>query len=161
RMVAVADPDRVSYIMQTTMAADEVAEVVEILQARFPELREPPSDDICYATTNRQDALQEVAREADLALVIGSTNSSNSQRLVEKAERLGTPAHLIDDAGDIELAWLDGVATVGLTAGASAPTALVDDVVAALGGLGPVEVVEHEITTEDVHFTLPKEVRQP
>lgn len=159
RTVAVADPDCVSYVVQTTLAADEVAELVDILQARFPGLREPPSDDICYATTNRQEALAEVAREAGLALVIGSTNSSNSQRLVEKAERLGTPAHLIDDASGIDLAWLPGVDVVALTAGASAPTALVDGVIAALGGLGPVDVVEREITNENVQFTLPKEVR--
>lgn len=159
RTVAVADPDRVSYLMQTTLAAEEVAELVDILQARFPNLRQPPSDDICYATTNRQEALKHVAQDADLALVIGSANSSNSQRLVEKAERLGTPAHLIDDAADIELGWLAGVGVVALTAGASAPTALVDGVIDAVRGLGPVDVIEREITEEHVEFTLPKEVR--
>jgi 4-hydroxy-3-methylbut-2-enyl diphosphate reductase len=161
RTVAVADPDRVSYLMQTTLAADEVAELVDILQARFPTLRQPPSDDICYATTNRQEALAEVARGADLALVVGSTNSSNSQRLVEKAERVGTAAHLIDDLADIDLEWLAGVGVVALTAGASAPTALVDGVIAGLRGLGTVDVQEHGITEEHVQFTLPKEVRQP
>lgn len=159
RTVAVADPDRVSYIMQTTLAADEVAELVEILQARFPNLREPPSDDICYATTNRQMALAEVAGDAGLALVVGSPNSSNSQRLVEKAERVGTAAHLIDDVGDIDLEWLDGVGVVALTAGASAPQELVDGVIAGLRGLGTVDVLEHGITEEHVQFTLPKEVR--
>ena len=161
RTVAVADPDRVSYLMQTTLAADEVAELVDILQARFPNLRQPPSDDICYATTNRQEALAEVARGAGLALVVGSANSSNSQRLVEKAERVGTAAHLIDDVADIDLEWLAGVGVVALTAGASAPTALVDGVLAGLRGLGPVDLQEHGITEENVQFTLPKEVRQP
>lgn len=159
RTVAVADPDRVSYLMQTTLAADEVAELVDILQARFPQLREPPSDDICFATTNRQEALQQVAREAGLALVIGSTNSSNSLRLVEKAERMDTPAHLIDDASDISLQWLIGVDVIALTAGASAPSELVDSVIAALRGLGPVDVIERQIAEEHIQFTLPKEVR--
>ncbi len=157
--VQVADPEKVSYLVQTTLAADEVAGIVDVLKRRFPKLRQPPSDDICYATTNRQQALQEVAVDSDLSLVIGSENSSNSRRLVEKSQRMGTPASLIDDAGDIHLEWLDGVTTVGVTAGASAPTSLVDEVVAALGGLGPVRVVEREVTTENVHFTLPKEVR--
>ena len=159
RTVAVADPDRVSYIMQTTLAADEVAELVDILQARFPNLREPASDDICYATTNRQLALAEVAKDAGLALVVGSNNSSNSQRLVEKAERVGTAAHLIDDVADIDLEWLNGVGVVALTAGASAPQELVDGVIAGLRGLGAVDVLENGITEEHVQFTLPKEVR--
>lgn len=159
RTVAVADPDRVSYISQTTLAADEVAELVDILQARFPNLRQPPSDDICYATTNRQEALAQVARDAGLALVIGSTNSSNSVRLVEKAERMGARAHLVDDASQIQLQWLNGVEVIALTAGASAPMELVDGVISALRGLGPVDVVERDITEENVQFTLPKEVR--
>lgn len=161
RTVAVADPDRVSYIMQTTLAADEVAELVDILRARFPNLRQPPSDDICYATTNRQEALGHVAADAGLALVIGSANSSNARRLVEKAERIGTPAHLIDDAEDIDLGWLAGVEVVALTASASAPEPLVDGVISALRGLGPVQLDEPENTQEQIHFTLPKEVRQP
>lgn len=159
RTVAVADPDRVSYIMQTTLAAEEVAELVDILQARFPNIREPASDDICYATTNRQMALAEVAKDAGLALVVGSPNSSNSQRLVEKAERVGTAAHLIDDVADIDLEWLDSVGVVALTAGASAPQELVDGVIAGLRGLGAVDVLENGITEENVQFTLPKEVR--
>jgi 4-hydroxy-3-methylbut-2-enyl diphosphate reductase len=157
--VEVADPERVSYQMQTTLAAGDVAAVVEVLRRRFPRLRAPSTDGICYATTNRQRALQSVAVDADLVLVLGSQNSSNSQRLVELADRLGRPAHLINDASDIQLGWLRGVGAVGITAGASAPAALVDDVVAALGGLGPTRVVERTVTTEDIHFTVPKEVR--
>jgi 4-hydroxy-3-methylbut-2-en-1-yl diphosphate reductase len=145
--------------MQTTLAADEAQDVVEALRQRFPNLDGPTTEDICYATTNRQDALRAVARDADVVLVVGSSNSSNSRRLVEIAERRGTPAHLIDGAGDIDLAWLRGARTVGLTAGASAPPPLVTAVVDALRGLGPVEVLERQVATESVRFTLPKEVR--
>ncbi|MGH3447324.1 MAG: 4-hydroxy-3-methylbut-2-enyl diphosphate reductase [Nocardioidaceae bacterium] len=157
--VEVADPERVSYLVQTTLSAHEVEGVVDVLRGRFPNLRAPASDDICYATTNRQDALQAVALDSDLVLVVGSQNSSNSQRLVETSERWGTPAYLVDDVGDIDLAWLAGADTVGLTAGASAPRALVDEVVDAMRGLGPVEVQDRQLVTENVHFTLPKEVR--
>jgi 4-hydroxy-3-methylbut-2-enyl diphosphate reductase len=159
RTVQVPDPDRVSYLVQTTLSVHEVDGIVEVLRSRFPALRAPASDDICYATTNRQEALTAVATDSDLVLVVGSQNSSNSQRLVETAQRLGTEAHLIDDVGDVDLAWLRGVATVGLTAGASAPQALVDEVVEALRGLGAVEARSRQLVTEDVRFTLPKEVR--
>jgi 4-hydroxy-3-methylbut-2-enyl diphosphate reductase len=155
------DPARVSYLTQTTLAVDETAGVVAALHERFPALQGPASDDICYATTNRQDALAAIAEEADLVLVVGSANSSNSVRLVELAQRRGTPAYLIDDAGDIRPQWLSGVRVVGLTAGASAPPALVDGVVAALAALGPVTVAEREIARETVHFMLPSPVRQP
>ncbi|HET8600777.1 MAG TPA: 4-hydroxy-3-methylbut-2-enyl diphosphate reductase [Segeticoccus sp.] len=158
--VTVPDPGRVSYLVQTTLAADEVDGIVDVLRRRFPGLRGPASEDICYATTNRQQALQAVATDSDVVLVVGSANSSNSRRLVETAQRLGTPAHLIDEAGDIDLNWLVDAHTIGLTAGASAPTALVDEVVAALGGLGPLDVVSRDVTEENVHFTLPKEVRK-
>jgi 4-hydroxy-3-methylbut-2-en-1-yl diphosphate reductase len=161
RTVSVDDPDHVSYLVQTTLAADEVGEIVDTLRQRFPMLQAPPSDDICYATTNRQRALQRVAVEADLVLVVGSPNSSNSQRLVEGAARLGRPAHLVDDASDIDLDWLRGVTTIGLTAGASAPESLVDEVVEALQGLGPVELVDQPMVSENVHFVVPKEVRSP
>jgi 4-hydroxy-3-methylbut-2-enyl diphosphate reductase len=114
----VANPERVSYLTQTTLAVDETAEIVGALRARFPALRGPASDDICYATTNRQDALTAIAAESDLVLVVGSTNSSNSVRLVELAHRHGTPSYLIDDPDDIRPEWLDGVGVVGLTAGA-------------------------------------------
>ncbi len=156
----VADPARVSYLTQTTLAVDETAEVVGALRARFPALRGPASADICYATTNRQDALKAIAEESDLVLVVGSRNSSNSVRLVELAHRHGTPSYLIDDPSNIRPEWLHGVCVVGLTAGASAPPRLVEAVIAALTELGPVTVVERETTRETVHFTLPPTVRQ-
>lgn len=156
RTVAVPDPDRVSYLTQTTLAVDETEEIIAVLRTRFPKLRGPGSDDICYATTNRQHALSAVAADADLVLVVGSANSSNSVRLVELARRSGTPAYLIEDAGDIRPEWLAGVRTVGLTAGASAPPRLVDEVVAALG---PATVLERETATESIRFTLPAAVR--
>ncbi|MBB4904340.1 4-hydroxy-3-methylbut-2-enyl diphosphate reductase [Actinophytocola algeriensis] len=154
--VTVPDPERVSYLTQTTLAVDETTEILGVLRSRFPFLKGPASDDICYATTNRQQALSTVAERADLVLVVGSANSSNSVRLVELAQRAGTTAYLIDDAGDIRPEWLDDVRTVGVTAGASAPPGLVDEVVAALG---PVCVLEHRTATEDITFTLPSSVR--
>jgi 4-hydroxy-3-methylbut-2-en-1-yl diphosphate reductase len=156
RSVTVTDPERVSYLTQTTLAVDETAEIVAVLRERFPSLKGPASDDICYATTNRQHALSTVATEADLVLVIGSPNSSNSVRLVELARRAGTSAYLIDDAGDIRAEWLAGVRTIGLTAGASAPPRLVDEVLAALA---PGTVIERETATESIRFTLPAAVR--
>jgi 4-hydroxy-3-methylbut-2-en-1-yl diphosphate reductase len=155
------DPGKVAYLMQTTLAVDEAAEVAAALRERFPSARAPGSDDICYATTNRQQAVRAVAAEADLVLVAGSANSSNSVRLVETAQRAGVPAYLIDGPSDIELGWLAGVTTVGISAGASAPPAVVGDIVAALAGLGPVEVSERVTTTESIRFSLPKEVRSP
>jgi 4-hydroxy-3-methylbut-2-enyl diphosphate reductase len=153
--VAVADPARVSYLTQTTLAVNETTEIIQALRARFPALRGPASDDICYATTNRQHALQAIADQSDLVLVVGSRNSSNSLRLVELAQRNGVPAYLIDDPGDIRAEWLEEVETVGVTAGASAPPRLVEAVIAALAKLGPVRVVEREITREKIQFTLP------
>ncbi|MFC5075103.1 4-hydroxy-3-methylbut-2-enyl diphosphate reductase [Kitasatospora cinereorecta] len=150
---------QISYLTQTTLAVDETAEVVGALRERFPLLQEPPSDDICYATTNRQAALKAIVEEADLVLVVGSENSSNSVRLVELARREGTRAELIDRAGDIRPEWLTGVSTIGLTAGASAPPALVTEVVTRLGTFGPVHVEEREIARETVHFDLPSAVR--
>jgi 4-hydroxy-3-methylbut-2-enyl diphosphate reductase len=154
------DPGKVAYLMQTTLSADEAGGIAAELLERFPAARGPGSDDICYATTNRQLAVRAVAAETDLVLVAGSANSSNSLRLVETAERAATPAHLIDDAGGIELGWLAGVSTIGLTAGASAPPAVIEDIIVALRGLGPVEVTERVIATENIRFGLPKEVRQ-
>jgi 4-hydroxy-3-methylbut-2-enyl diphosphate reductase len=154
-----ADPGKVAYLMQTTLAVDEATELATALRERFPATRAPRSDDICYATTNRQQAVRAIAAESDLVLVAGSANSSNSVRLVETARRAGTPAHLIDGPSDIQLDWLTGVSTVGLTAGASAPPAIVDDIITALSGLGQVEVGERVITTENIRFSLPKEVR--
>ncbi|MEU4048534.1 4-hydroxy-3-methylbut-2-enyl diphosphate reductase [Streptomyces olivaceus] len=159
RALPAADGRAVSYLTQTTLAVDETAEVVGALRKTFPLLQEPPSDDICYATTNRQAALSAIVAESDLVLVVGSENSSNSVRLVEMARRGGTRAELIDRAADIPEEWLDGVRTVGLTAGASAPPALVTEVVTWLKGFGPVDVEEREITREDIHFDLPSAVR--
>jgi 4-hydroxy-3-methylbut-2-enyl diphosphate reductase len=157
--LSVDDDSKVAYLMQTTLAVDEAADVAAALRGRFPAMRAPGSDDICYATTNRQAAVRAVAAQADLVLVAGSRNSSNSVRLVERSVRAGTPAHLIDGAEDIELSWLAGVKRVGLTAGASAPPAVVSEIIEALSGLGGVEVSERVTTTESVQFGLPSEVR--
>lgn len=154
-----ADGRGMSYLTQTTLAVDETAEVVSALRERFPLLQDPPSDDICYATTNRQAALKAIVAESDLVLVVGSENSSNSVRLVEMAHRGGARAHLIDRGADIRPEWLEGVRTVGLTAGASAPPALVADVLTRLKSFGPIEVEERRITHEDIHFDLPSAVR--
>ena len=157
----VDDPERIAYISQTTLSVDETRAIINRLRRRFPAIIGPRTDDICYATTNRQAAVRAVAAEADVVLVAGSANSSNSVRLVETAQRAGVPAHLIDGPADIELGWLAGVSTVGLSAGASAPPAVVGEIIAALAGLGPVEVSERVTTTESIRFSLPKEVRSP
>jgi 4-hydroxy-3-methylbut-2-enyl diphosphate reductase len=154
------DPDRVAYLMQTTLSLEEAGGIADALLERFPAARGPGSDDICYATTNRQLAVRAIAAESDLVLVAGSANSSNSRRLVETAERAGTPAYLIDGPEDIELDWLAGASVVGLTAGASAPPAVVDQIIDALSGLGPVEVSERVVATESIRFGLPKELKQ-
>jgi 4-hydroxy-3-methylbut-2-enyl diphosphate reductase len=151
----VADPARVSYLTQTTLAVDETEDVVATLTARFPAARGPSGGDICYAATNRQAAVRALTDDTELVLVLGSANSANSRRLVELAERLGVPAHLIDGPADLREEWFAGVTSVGVTAGASAPPALVDDVVAALRRLGPVTVTERVTAVEDVHFTPP------
>ena len=156
--VEVEDPSRVAYLTQTTLAVDETRAVIEVLERRFPGLVGPRSDDICYATQNRQDAVRGIAAECDTVLVVGSPNSSNSNRLVEVVRRQGTPAYLIDDEEDIELSWLDGAHTVGLAAGASAPERVVRRVLESLGGLGPVEVVERSVARETVRFGLPREL---
>ena len=157
----VEDPARVSYLTQTTLAVDETTAILDALRNKFAGLRGPDSADICYATTNRQEALGALSEEADLVLVVGSVNSSNSVRLVELAERRGTPAYLIDDASGVREEWLAGVEVIGLTAGASAPPRLVEGVIAAIRERGPVEVIEREVARETVHFTLPVAVRNP
>jgi len=131
---------------------------VHALRDRFPRLTGPRSADICYATSNRQDALKAVARESDVVLVVGSVNSSNSVRLVEVSQKEGTPAYLIDDENDLDPAWLHGTRTIGLTAGASAPERLVRRVIDELAGLGPVEVEDRTVATESIQFNLPREV---
>jgi 4-hydroxy-3-methylbut-2-enyl diphosphate reductase len=156
--VTAPDPGRVSYAMQTTLAVDEAERIAAVLRGRFPAISAPRRDDICYATTNRQRAIRAVAAGTDLVLVVGSENSSNSRRLAEVAARAGTPAHLVDDVGGIDLTWLRGARRVGVSAGASAPPELVDEVVSCLSGLGPVAVSTTTTGTEDVVFTLPKEV---
>jgi 4-hydroxy-3-methylbut-2-enyl diphosphate reductase len=158
REVAVADPEHVSYVMQTTLAVDDAERVAEVLQARFPKLSAPRHDDICYATSNRQQAVRQVAAECDVVLVVGSANSSNSQRLVEVARRAGTAAYLLDDADALDPAWIAGRSTVGVTAGASAPPHLVDEVVTVLRGLGRTRLREHRAVDEQMSFALPKEV---
>ena len=158
RTVDLPEARRTSYLMQTTLAVDEAAEIVDVLRSRAPDLRGPSSDDICYATSNRQEAVRVVAAEADVTIVVGSANSSNSRRLVEIASRGGRPAYLVDDHTEVDPRWLTGARTVGLTAGASAPPELVDRLVAAIGGLGPVSVMERSVATEAVSFNLPKEV---
>jgi 4-hydroxy-3-methylbut-2-en-1-yl diphosphate reductase len=157
--LAPADPGKVAYLMQTTLSVDEAAGMVDALKDRFPAATGPGSDDICYATTNRQQAVRAIAGQCDLVLVAGSANSSNSQRLVETAERAGARAYLVDGPEDIELGWLAGAGVIGITAGASAPPAVVGQITQALSGLGQVEVSEIAVTAESVQFGLPKEVR--
>jgi 4-hydroxy-3-methylbut-2-en-1-yl diphosphate reductase len=155
-----ADPGKVAYLMQTTLAADEAGSMVDAILDRFPAARGPGTDDICYATTNRQSAVRAIAADADVVLVVGSANSSNSLRLVETAQRAGTTAYLVDSAEDIALGWLTGAATIGITAGASAPPAVVGQIVTALSGLGSIETKEVVVATEAVQFGLPRELRQ-
>ena len=156
--IEVDDPAKVAFLTQTTLAVDDANQVVDVLRRRFPLIESPPTEDICYATTNRQDAVRAIADESDLVLVVGSQNSSNSLRLVEVAQRCGTQAHLVDDAGGILPEWIGPARTIGITAGASAPPHLVDEVIGMLRALGPVEVDERVVTHEDIKFTLPKEV---
>jgi 4-hydroxy-3-methylbut-2-enyl diphosphate reductase len=152
------DPGRVAYAMQTTLAVDEAEEIAAVLRSRFPAVESPGSDDICYATTNRQQAVRAIAADCDLMLVVGSPNSSNSLRLVEVAERAGVTARLVDDASQVDLRLLAGATRIGVTAGASAPPHLVHDLVRCVGGLGPVTLTEAVAEPENLHFTLPKEV---
>jgi 4-hydroxy-3-methylbut-2-en-1-yl diphosphate reductase len=154
------DGDRpMAYLTQTTLATDETAAVVDALHDRFPAIVGPSADDICYATQNRQDAVRAMAADCDLVLVVGSANSSNTARLVEVARREGSRAELVEDAAQLEPSWLDGVSTLGLTAGASAPEVLVQEVIDALGRLRPVTVEERRTTEETVRFALPMQVR--
>jgi len=156
--VSADDPEHVSFLMQTTLAVDDAMDAVDVLRKRFPLIESSATDDICYATTNRQQAVRAIAAESDVMMVLGSANSSNSVRLVEVAQRCGVPAHLVDDATDILPEWLDGASTIGITAGASAPPHLVDEVIETLRALGPVSVIERAVADEDVTFSLPKGV---
>ncbi len=155
----VPDPDKVAFITQTTLSVDETAETIAALRARFPAIVSSKSDDICYATTNRQIAVKQLARECDLVLVIGSTNSSNSNRLVEVAREHGAASHLIDNHTQVRDEWLEGVATVGITSGASAPEELVERLVDFFRDRGAEDVGELRTVHEDVRFMLPKEIR--
>jgi 4-hydroxy-3-methylbut-2-enyl diphosphate reductase len=159
--IQVHDPTRVAYVTQTTLSMDDTEEVVAALRARFPQLQGPRKSDICYATQNRQDAVKALARRCDLILVVGSTNSSNSNRLRELAAKEEKPAYLIDNADDIQTEWLSGVSRVGVTAGASAPEVLVDDVLARLKAGGAMAIEEQEGIREQVVFALPRELTSP
>lgn len=155
----VRDPQRLAFVTQTTLSMDDTARVIDALRARFPAIDGPRKDDICYATQNRQDAVKQLAAECDLVLVVGSPNSSNSNRLRELSERMGTPAYLIDGADEIQRDWLEGVNNVGVTAGASAPDVLVREVIARLhewGASGAEELAGQE---ENIVFSMPRELR--
>ena len=155
----VKDSQRLSYVTQTTLSMDDTARVIEALRRHFPDIEGPRKDDICYATQNRQDAVKRLAVDCDLVLVVGSPNSSNSNRLRELAERMGAEAHLLDGAEGIDPAWLRGKSRIGVTAGASAPEVLVQGVIAGLRQLGAGEPVEAVGQPENVTFSLPRELR--
>ena len=160
QQVQVADPDRVSVITQTTLSIDDTREIIAVLKRRFPSAVFPPKDDICYATQNRQVAVKQMAGTIDLLLVIGSPNSSNSMRLVEVAQAAGVRAYLIDDISEIDPAWLEGVRTVGITAGASAPEHLVQEALEFFRRNGVSQVEEWDGIREDVVFALPSEIQR-
>jgi len=155
----VPDPDRLQFVTQTTLSVDDTQDVIAALRARFPSIAGPKKDDICYATQNRQDAVKALASECELILVVGSTNSSNSNRLRELAERLGAIAYLIDRADQIESDWLHGVTSLGVTSGASAPENLVQEVIERLETMGGEFQGEIQVAEEKVEFSLPKALR--
>jgi 4-hydroxy-3-methylbut-2-en-1-yl diphosphate reductase len=156
----VDDPERIAYISQTTLSVDETRAIIARLRERFPAITGPRTDDICYATTNRQAAVKQMAPECDLVLVIGSRNSSNSNRLVEVSRELGTEAYLIDNETQVDEAWLEGRRVVGITSGASAPETLVQRLVDFFRARGTEQVEEFQVVQEDVRFMLPKTIRQ-
>ncbi|MCC6073752.1 4-hydroxy-3-methylbut-2-enyl diphosphate reductase [Pseudomonas sp. GCM10022188] len=155
----VRNPEALSYVTQTTLSMDDTSKVIDALRARFPAIQGPRKSDICYATQNRQDAVKQLAEDCDLLLVVGSPNSSNSNRLRELAERMDTPAYLIDGAEDLQRTWFDGKQKIGITAGASAPEVLVQGVIARLREWGAAELVELDGRAENVTFSMPKELR--
>lgn len=159
--LTVRDPSALAFVTQTTLSVDDTAKVIDALRARFPEIQGPRKDDICYATQNRQDAVKSLAETVDLVLVVGSPNSSNSNRLRELAERCGASAHLIDDATMIDPGWLSGISSVGVTAGASAPETLVQEVIASLQANGGLAVRDLAGREENITFSLPKGLRIP
>jgi 4-hydroxy-3-methylbut-2-en-1-yl diphosphate reductase len=156
----VPDPDKVAYITQTTLAVEETLAIIQRLREKFPRIAGPKTDDICYATQNRQDAVKQLAPRCDLVLVIGSRNSSNSNRLVEVARQHGAQSYLIDNEQEVREDWLAGVETVGITSGASAPEELVQRLVQFFRVRGAQDVAELEVTEEDVRFMLPKDIRE-
>ena len=157
--LAVRNPDKLSYVTQTTLSMDDTARVIDALRRHFPNIQGPRKDDICYATQNRQDAVKHMAVDCDLMLVVGSPNSSNSNRLRELAERMGAEAYLLDGADDIDPRWLEGKSRIGVTAGASAPEVLVREVLDGLRALGASEPIEVQGRPENVTFSLPRELR--
>lgn len=159
----VSNTDKLAYVTQTTLSMDDTAVVIDALRKRFVNIEGPRKDDICYATQNRQDAVRQLSLESDLVLVVGSVSSSNSNRLRELAERCGVTSYLIDGADDIDANWLKGVSKVGITAGASAPETLVQDVVQRIDSLAPegANVAQLDGIEENVRFSLPKELREP
>lgn len=159
RQLQVRDPEHLSYVTQTTLSMDDTAQVIDALRQRFPHISGPRKDDICYATQNRQDAIRDLASRCELVLVVGSPNSSNSNRLRELAERMGAAAYLIDNEHDIDPGWLDGVQCIGMTAGASAPEILVRQVIERLQQLGARPPREMPGREENITFTLPRELR--
>jgi 4-hydroxy-3-methylbut-2-enyl diphosphate reductase len=158
--VEVADGRRVAYVTQTTLSVDETAEIIDALRRRFPAIRGPRKEDICYATSNRQQAVKDIADDVDVLLVIGSRNSSNSNRLVEVARAQGLPAYLIEDEAEIQEAWLAGRAAVGLTSGASVPESLVQRVLAWFAARGVDDVRSYPSASEGVAFNLPADLRR-
>ncbi|PSJ42679.1 4-hydroxy-3-methylbut-2-enyl diphosphate reductase [Zobellella endophytica] len=157
--LVVKHPDNLTFVTQTTLSVDETSDVIDALRARFPTIEGPRKDDICYATQNRQDAVRELAAKVDLLLVVGSRNSSNSNRLRELAEKMGTRAYLIDCLEMVEPAWLEGAARIGVTAGASAPEVLVQEVISHLQSLGGNTVAEHPGREENIVFEVPAELK--
>jgi len=158
--LVVKNPDALAYVTQTTLSMDDTAKVIEALRKKFPNIQGPRKDDICYATTNRQDAVRQLALECDLVLVVGSPNSSNSNRLRELAERCGTEAYLIDGPDDIDPEWIKAKSSIGITAGASAPEVLVKQVIERLQACGATAPQEMDGTPETISFSLPKALRQ-
>lgn len=157
----VTNPDRVMYLTQTTLSLDDVADIIDALKRRFPNVQSPAKDDICYATQNRQNAVKQMSERVDVLLVVGSQNSSNSQRLCEVSAVAGTPAYLVNDEDEIKPEWLDGARVVGVTAGASAPEELVIRVLDHLRSMGAAEFEEQPGEDENVHFALPQELLHP
>jgi len=159
-MLEIKEPDELAFVSQTTLSVDDTQDIIDALRKRFPSIDAPRKDDICYATQNRQDAVKDLCKHADLLLVVGASNSSNSNRLQELGERAGVESYLISGAQDIDKEWLDGKNTIGVTAGASAPEVLVQEVIQKLRDAGGETAVENKGIPENVTFSIPKELRR-